>query len=345
VTEADQPQPGPGTATDTATFSPTPVREPGESPPADSPRADSPPAGGRPDGGDERDRWSAFGPAPEVPPTGVRAAGRRVGRLLRHEWTLVVLAMLALAVVMTWPTLRHPASTIPQDYWDPSLQAWQMAWSGHILLTNPAELWHANTFFPERWSFAFSDTLLGYAPAGMIGDGAVDAIIRYNIMFVLAHALAAFGGYALARQLGAGRLGAAVAGASYAYAPWLLAQAGHLHVISNGGIPLALAMLARGHGWSMRHGYRPDRQRPGWALAGWLLAAWQISLGFGIGLPFAYIVGLIVVVAGPSWFVRRRFRWSNRGPIGWRLLAADLVGVGVFVATGAALALPYGRVT
>ncbi len=95
----------------------------------------------------------------------------------------------------------------------------------------------------------------------MIGTGPEAALVRYNIMFVLAHALATFGAYVLARQLGAGRIGSAVAGVSYTYAPWLLAQAGHLHVLSNGGIPLALAMLARGHGWSLRHGYRPERRR------------------------------------------------------------------------------------
>ena len=202
---------------------------------------------------------------------------------------------------MTWPTLRYPLHTIPQDYWDPSLQAWQMAWSGHILLHRPAQLWHANTFYPESWSFAFSDTLLGYAPAGMLGTGPEAAVLRYNIIFVLAHALATFGAYALARQLGAGRIGGAVAGVGFAYAPWLLAQAGHLHVISNGGIPLALAMLARGHGYSLRYGYRPRRSHAGWAFAGWLVATWQISLGFGIGLPFVYILaGLTSAPSSPG---------------------------------------------
>jgi hypothetical protein len=332
VTQTDQPRPGGSTATDTAA--------------AETSASHQPVAGGgdATNGSDETDRWSAFGPAGEAPPTRAGAFGRRVGRVLSHEWTLAALAALALAVAMTWPTLRHPATTIPQDYWDPSLQAWQMAWSGHILLTDPAQLWHANAFFPERWSFAFSDTLLGYAPAGMIGEGPVAAIVRYNIMFVLAHALAALGAYALVRQLGAGRLGAAVAAVSYAYAPWLLAQAGHLHVISNGGIPLMLAMLARGHGWSLRHGFRPDRQRPGWALVGWLVAAWQISLGFGTGLPFAYILGLIVVVAALTWLVRRRYVWSQPHAIRWRLLLADAVGILAFVTAGAALAVPYFRV-
>ncbi|SCL65708.1 hypothetical protein [Micromonospora chersina] len=292
------------------------------------------------DGEEAGDPWTAFGPAPDPVLTRPRRAVRAVGRFLVHEWTLAAVGSLALAVLMTWPTLRYPRYTLPQDYWDPSLQSWQVAWSGHILLTDPGQLWSSNTFFPEPWSFAFSDTLLGYAPAGMIGVGPEDALLRYNILFVLAHALATFGAYALARQLGAGRIGSAVAGASYAYAPWLLAQAGHLHILSNGGIPLALAMLARGHGWSLRHGYRPRRRHAGWAFAGWLVAAWQLSLGFGIGLPFAYLLAAVVLVSAVVWFVRRRVK----RPFGRRLFLADLLGGLVFAAVGAALAVPYFKV-
>jgi hypothetical protein len=290
------------------------------------------------------DRWSAFGPAPEPVPVRIGRIGRAVGRILIHEWTLASLAGLALAVVMTWPTLRYPQHTIAQDIWDPTLQAWQMSWSGHIILTNPALLWQSNAFFPESWSFAFSDTLLGYAPAGMIGHGPVAAIVRYNIIFVLAHALAAVGAYALVRQLGAGRIGAAVAAVGYAYAPWLLSQAGHLHVISNGGMPLALAMLARGHGWSLRDGFRPERQRAGWALLGWLVAAWQLSLGFGIGLPFAYLLAVIVIVSAVTWFVRRTWFWPERRPLGARLLLADFWGTVIFAGIGVLLAIPYFKV-
>jgi MFS family permease len=244
---------------------------------------------------------------------------------------------------MTWPTLRYPLHTIPQDIWDPTLQAWQMAWSGHILLTDPAQLWHANAFYPESWSFAFSDTLLGYAPAGMIGDGPYAAVLRYNIMFVLAHALATVGAYALVRQLGAERIGAAVAAVAYTYAPWLLAQSGHLHIISNGGIPLALAMLARGHGWSLRHGYRPERRHAGWAFAGWLVAAWQLSLGFGVGLVFAYVLALTGLTAVLIWYGRRFFQRLRR-PFGWRLLTADFWGAVVFAAVGILMAIPYFKV-
>ncbi|MEV4756390.1 hypothetical protein AB0J86_14920 [Micromonospora sp. NPDC049559] len=261
-------------------------------------------------------------------------------RVARHEWTLAVLGGLLLAVVLTWPTLRDPTRTLPQDIGDPVLQAWQVAWGGHALLTQPGHLWDSNTFFPEPYTYAYSDTLLGYALAGMIGSGPEAAVLRYNILYVLVHALAFVGAYALARQLGANRIGAAVAGAGFAYAPWRLAQAGHLHVLSVGGIALALAMLARGHGWSLRYGYRPHRRRPGWALSGWLVAAWQITLGFGIGLPFGYALGLLCLGAavgyGWSWWRRRA-----RPPFGGRLLAADLGGGAIFAAVTLFMARPY----
>lgn len=292
----------------------------------------------------EEDAFTRFSPAPEESPNRVRRVLRATRIALLHEWALAAYASLLLAVLMTWPTLRYPAYTIPQDTGDPTLQAWQMAWSGHVLKTDWSQLWHSNSFYPEKYSFAFSDTLLGYAPAGLFGTGLEAALIRYNVMYVLLHALAFFGAYVLARQLGSGKTGAAVAGAAFAYAPWRLAQAGHMHVMSVGGIALALAMLARGHGYSLRHGYRPELRKPGWALAGWLVAAWQISLGFGIGLPFAYALMVIGLGAVVMWFVRRRWSWGVARPFGWKLLSADLIGGLAFAATGGLMALAYFKV-
>ena len=153
-------------------------------------------------------------------------------------------------------------------------------------------------------------------------------------MFVLIFALAFVGAYALTRQLGANIAGAAVAGAAFAYAPWRWAQDNHMHVLSIGGVALALAMLARGHGYSFRDGYRPDRVKSGWALAGWLVAAWQITLGWGIGLPFAYALGIITLVALLTW-------WRRRPAFPRRLLWFDVAGVVAFVAISAAMAYPY----
>lgn len=286
----------------------------------------------------DKDPWSAFAPAPEDMPTRRRQVGSAIGRLFIHEWTLAVLGALALAVVMTWPTLRDPMHTLPRDLGDPTLVTWMLAWSGHILITDPAQLWNGNAFYPEQWSFAFTESLLGYAPFGLIGNGPEAAILRYNLVYVLIHALSFFGAYALARQLGAGRFGSAVAGAAFAYAPWRLAQAGHLHVISTGGIALALAMLARGHGFSLRYGYRPEKRNPWWVLGGWAVAAWQITVGIGVGIPFAYILVLIGVVSVIGWLV------TGRPRIGWPVLVTDAVGGLLFGAVCLLISEPYRTV-
>lgn len=293
------------------------------------------------------------GPAAE-PGATERSARRlsRFGRILRHEWTLASLGGLLLAIVLTWPTLADPWHTIPEDTVDPSLQAWQVAWTGHALLTDPLTLWNANSFYPEELTLAYSDSLLGYAPAGLIGSGPEWAVFRYNLLFVFAHALAFVGAYALIRQLGAGRLGGIVAGLAFGFAPWRLAQAGHLNVLSTGGIALALAMLARGHDYRLwrdpgRGGAdgaeRARTFRPGWALGGWLVAAWQISLGFGVGVHFGYFLGGACLVAaagyGLAWLRRRRPPALPR-----RLLFFDAAGIAVFVAVTALMAVPYLRV-
>jgi len=289
------------------------------------------------------DPWTAFATTAERPPGWFRRTTRGLLRSLIHEYAVVVYAGLLLAVALTWPTLRYPLHTLPQDIWDPSRQAWQIAWSGHILLTDPTRLWQANAFYPLTDSFAYGNSLLGYAPAGMIGAGPLAAVLRYNILFVLAHALLAIGGYALVRQLGAGRTGAAVAAAALAWAPWRLAQEGHLDIISAGGIPLALAMLARGHGWSLRHGLRPERRRAGWAAAGWLVAIWQVSLGFSLGLPFLYVLGLILVVIAFGVPIRRLFRPAESPILGWRLQLVDTMGPLILAGVSALIAIPYFR--
>jgi len=361
----------PGVSTSTDTTAPPDQDPPTDSAPADPPegaassnpdQADSPatapadleqaeaPAEGAPEQVTVEpaalERWEKFAADPDVPVFEEVPRWRRVLRGVRrfavHEWTVASGISLGLAVVMTWPTMRHPTRTIPQDIYDPLLQAWQVAWGGHALRTDPTNLWDSNAFFPEQDSFAYSDTLLGYAPLGMLGSGPEAAVLRYNILFVLLHALAFFGAYAFVRQLGARWPGAAVAGAAFAYAPWRLAHGGHMNILSTGGIALALAMLARGHGYSLRHGYRPERAKPAWALVGWLVAAWQLTLGFGLGLPFGYALLLTAVVAA-IWWVAAWVR-GRRRPYSPQLLLFNLGGGLLFAATTVAMALPYLRV-
>jgi hypothetical protein len=246
--------------------------------------------------------------------------GEKWTNVRRRELGLAAFAAVALSLLMHWPLPLVIGRDVPRDLGDPLPQAWQVAWDGHALAHQPLDFFQANVFWPLKNSLAFSDALVGYAPAGLIGSGPHAAVVRYDLLFLFAYALAFFGAYLLARELRAGVIGAFVAGAAFAYAPWRLEQDGHLHVISSGGIPLALFLLVRG--------YRQGRSRL--VLAGWLVAAWQLSLGFSLGLQLAYlllVLGVGALVLG--------FRPSRR------LLVATAAGGFVFVLVAFALSRPY----
>src|ERR1039457_36035 len=205
----------------------------------------------------------------------------------RAELPWVIPAGVALAVLTSWPLVLHLPSRIAPDLGDPVRTAWEVAWVGHAMLHSPLHLFAANDFYPHPLSLAFSDSLLGYGPAAFFGSGTIAALVRYNLLFLFAWSLAFVGAYLLGRELGLGRLGGAAAGAAFAYAPYRVTEAGHLHVLSSGGIPLALFLLLRGY----RRGSRTL------VLAGWAVSAWQVSPGFTLGLQYCYLLAILALLA------------------------------------------------
>ena len=262
----------------------------------------------------EPSRWWALAPSP---------------RLDRGLIAKLAATSALIAVAMTWPIAANLRRSIPQDLGDPLLQAWQVGWGGHALTHQPLDYFQSNTFHPLPDSLAFSDALIGYAPIGaLFGSGPTSALAAYNVLFLFAYALAFAGAFLLARELGVTSVAAAVAGAAFAYAPFRLAQNGHLHVISSGGLPLALFLLLRG--------YR--RGSPRLVVAGWLVAAWQVSIGFTIGLQLAYLLALLTLGAAVAWLVR------GRPAIPRPVVVASVVGMVLFAGAGALQARPYLRV-
>jgi hypothetical protein len=242
-----------------------------------------------------------------------------------RELLAVAAGAVLLAIVMHWPLILHLGSAVPRDLGDPLPQAWQVAWGGHALTAQPLDFFDANQFWPFANSLAFSDGLVGYAPAGLIGSGPHAALVRYDLLFLFAYALSFFAAYLLARELGLGRGAALVAGAAFAFAPFRLEQDGHMQVISSGGIALALAL-----------GVRAMRRRSAAAMiAAWLVALWQVSLGFSLGLPFAYLLGALALIWLGVWVHRRR------PPLDRRLLVAAIAGGVVFAIGTGLLSIPY----
>lgn len=249
------------------------------------------------------------------------ASPRLPGRELLSAAGVAVL----LAAVMNVQILVHVADRVPVSLDDPLLQAWEIAWGGHALVHDPTGLFDTNAFWPLRDTLALSDSLLGYAPLGLIGGGVSAALVRYNLLQVLAFALAFMGAYVLARELGMSWRGALVAGVAFAYAPWRLSQANHLNVLSSGAIPLSLFLLLRG----------TRRRRPLTIFVGFLIATWQVSLGFVLGLPFLYLLAVVAAIGLVRW-IRQ-----GRPAVGRRTIAALSLGAIVLVSGAAVLSLPY----
>ena len=285
---------------------------PGAATPADG--REPAPGDARTDAGESGARSSRWAPSP---------------RLSAKEIAWVIVAGVALAVLTSWPLILHMPSRIAPDLGDPVRTAWQVAYVGHAMLHDPLHLFDANVFYPHPLSLAFSDSLLGYGPAGFFGSGTVAALVRYNLLFLFAWSLCFVGGYLLARELGLNKLGAAAAAAAFAYAPYRVTEAGHLHVISSGGIALALFLLLRG--------YR--RGSAGLVIAGWLVSAWQISLGFTLGLQFSYLLAVLTAIAAAYWLL------AGRPALARRLVVVTCLGILVVGAVAIYEARPYLKIS
>lgn len=266
---------------------------------------------------------SAGAPTSHRIPLGPAGPRRR-----RLEWAWWLVAGTAVAVVMTWPLVRHLSTSVPQDLGDPLGQAWFLAWGGHALLSNPLDLFQGNTFWPGTSSYAYSDSLLGYFPAALVGSGPVAAIVRYDVVFLLSYALSFCAAGLLARELGCRPVAAAVCAFGFAWAPWKMTHNGHLNVLSTAGVALTLFLLLSG--------YR--RGRPRQVLAGWLAAGWQMTIGFALGIWFAYLLAVLALLCLAVWLRHGRPslpRW---------LVVSTAVGAVGYLAVTAFMVRPYADI-
>jgi hypothetical protein len=246
-----------------------------------------------------------------------------------REVLVVSVAAIAVAVVQFMPLVTHLSTHIATDLGDPLSQSWQIAWGGHAILHQPLAFWQSNQFWPATDTLAFSDALVGLAPFGMLGGGAAGAVRNYNLALLFAFSLAFVAVYLLARELDTPPWAAAVAGAAFAWSPFRLWQAGHMHVVSSGGIALALFLLLRG--------YRRGSSKL--IIFGWLTAGWLASIGFTLGIQLDYLLLVLGIIGGVCWW--RSGKPRPQANVIW----ATVSGVGGFLLITWLVTRPYLRVT
>ena len=176
-----------------------------------------------------------------------------MSRLPRFAQALAAAALLGVVTVaVTWPLFRHPGTQVldaPSLYGpaselvqrDINLTLWILAWDSHALVTDPLHLFHANSFYPARWSLALSEHMLGNVPLFTPVYVATGNPVLAHQLALLATFIAA--GLAMAAYLHhwtRDRVVALAGGCLFAFAPYRLWQLGNLHVISIHWLPCVL---------------------------------------------------------------------------------------------------------
>jgi hypothetical protein len=187
--------------------------------------------------GDSGDRGP--GGAPRVDPRDDGLARRA------RESALVVLLLLALAALLTWPSAALLGSAVT-DLGDPILTTWILAWDVHALGSTPLRLFDANMFHPRRWTLAYTEHLLGLVPlvwpVRLLGAG---SLFAHNVVWLVTFPLSGLTMFWLVRHLSGHGGAATVAALVYAFSHFRFGQLGHVQILSHQWLPVMLLGLHR----------------------------------------------------------------------------------------------------
>jgi hypothetical protein len=214
------------------------------------------------------------------------------------EAAAVVLAGVALTSILTYPLAFQIDRVGRLNTDDGRWSIWVVAWVAHALTTDPAAVYQANIFYPQRNALAFSEANL---VAGAIG-APVWAVTHnpyttHNAAALCAFVIAFAGAYYLARYLTGSRQGAIVGAVLYAFCPFMFARTAHIQLLFTGGIPFCLLAFHR----------LADRPTVSRALVLGLLLWLQALACAYYGIFAGLMVGLGTIVLA----ITRR-RWRDR---------------------------------
>ena len=131
------------------------------------------------------------------------------------EALAVAILFAVLGVMATWPMATDPAHLSVQKPTDNDYRFnnFVIFWGAHALITDPIHLHHTNMFYPERYTFAYSDILLAHSvlmlPVILLTN---NQVLTYNLLLLLSMSIGGLGFYLLCRELTGNRV-AALAGA------------------------------------------------------------------------------------------------------------------------------------
>jgi len=161
-----------------------------------------------------------------------------------RELCAAALLYSALTLALAWPLSVHPASQLMWNGPDSELYLWTLLWNTHAVARNPLAVFDANICHPLRFALASTENLIGstiFAAPVIWLTG--NPVLAFNFVALLSCVLCGLGTYVLARRVGAGRAGAALAGIVFAFSPPRFGRIGQLHLTTVQWLPFGLAAL------------------------------------------------------------------------------------------------------
>jgi hypothetical protein len=165
---------------------------------------------------------------------------------------LVCFGFLACTALMTWPWVTRLRDAVA-DTGDSYAFAWSLWWNYHQTFHDPLQLFHANIFFPYRYTLAFTEHGYGVAlfcfPLFALG---LRPLTVFSVATFCGFAFSGYGAFRLARTL-TGSSGAGwVAGIVFAFIPYRFLLLAALPYLCAGWLPLlveALVLFVRRRSW------------------------------------------------------------------------------------------------
>ncbi|MGH9967885.1 MAG: hypothetical protein ACREBG_08670 [Pyrinomonadaceae bacterium] len=156
---------------------------------------------------------------------------------------LIILAFCLFTALLTWPYVTRLRDAVV-DPGDPYLVAWILWWDFHQTFTDPLNLFHANVFYPFRYTLAFSEHCYGIAllffPLFALG---ARPLTVHAVAIFFGFALCGYGAFRLARTLTNSYGVAWVAGIIFAFVPPRFSLMSHLPYLFSAWVPLLFEAL------------------------------------------------------------------------------------------------------
>lgn len=241
---------------------------------------------------------------------------------------LALLLFTLLTGVMTYP-LALQAWDHVENYGDPLLNTWIVAWDVHQLMRDPLHLFQANTFHPYPNTLAYSENLLTLAVLAaplLLLTG--NPIWVHNLLLLLSFILCGWTTYLLVYDQTRSWAGGVVAGVIYGFAHYRWGHISHLQLLSAQWLPLVLLYLRH----FVQRGHQP---RDAAMAAGFFVLQALSCIYYAFYTALAVLLYLVTTVKREAWSVGRTRSCAPRSTLHAILAAGAVLSLLV------PIALPY----